>query len=202
MAASSKKPITDVAKPGDTPVHATSRPVIVKRDAFMQDPMMAPAADESQPKSADKPSEAPAIAPTAKKVIKPLEEESELDAESAPKTESEKPEPTNTKSEEAPDTSKDSVSDNAVVDAVLDQVNNPATTAAVDKETQERQALVTKLVQEKKYFVPLAAAQHQRNNKIAIIVLAAFLPLLVGVVLAMDVGVIETGVSLPFDLIK
>lgn len=183
-----KKTISDVAKPGNTPADATSRPVIVNRESFIKDPMVN---DDSDAK--DKTPESEVRASAGKKVIKPLED-TETTKESAPEPDA--------KTENTEEAAAEPVSDNAVVDAVLDQVSDTKQQVAQDKETEQRQVLVDKLVEQKKYFVPLATAQHRRNNKIAVVVVAALLPLLVGIVLAMDAGVIETGVTLPFDLIK
>ena len=85
---------------------------------------------------------------------------------------------------------------------MLDQVAENKQQAVDDAEAKQRQELVDKLVQEKKYFVPLATAQHRRNNKIALIMVGALVPLVVGILLAIDADVIDIGIDLPFDLIK
>lgn len=192
---STKKPIQDVAKPGDTPADATSRPVIVNRNSMIKDPMVT----EPEPATEQPPEEKLAGESTVepKKVIKPLTKD--------------KPETTTgedtgkasaTEAQEATKTDSDDVSDSAVVDAVLDQVAENKQQAVDDAEAKQRQELVDKLVQEKKYFVPLATAQHRRNNKIALIMVGALVPLVVGILLAIDADVIDIGIDLPFDLIK
>lgn len=205
-ASNNKKPIEDIAKPGNTPADATSRPVIIGRGPVMRDPMVN---DENEPSQMEPEAEKPPL-PTTKKVIKPVEsDESPAQTEDNP-DESEpskgKPEsdtkPSDESSADKPAETDDEVSDTAVVDAVLDQVDDKKEQTAEDKAAEERQNLVNKLVAEKKYFLPLAAAQHRRNNRIMLIVLVALLPLIVGVVLAVDAGILDIGISLPFDLIK
>lgn len=208
--ATSKKTISDVDKPGTTPADATSRPVIVGHGPTMKDPMVTA---DTKDTDNDTPSAAKLrVAP--KKVIAPLSPE-EASVEETPqepvseevdpeKSESTKETPAKTEpaKPESPKPADDSASDSAVVDAVLDQANVTKHADIEDNAAVKRQELVNKLVAEKKYFVPLATAQHRRNNKIAIIVLAATLPLIVGGLLAVDAGIIETNVQLPFDLIK
>ncbi len=206
--AASKKTISDVEKPGTTPANATSRPVIVGHGPVMKDPMVTTDKKDTNDQATDTPSAAK-LRVEPKKVIKPLtpEETAEEDATKDPAPESEapakdttgKPEPEKPKPAEP---AEDSSSESAVVDAVLDQANETKQSDIEDKAAAERQELVGKLVADKKYFVPLATAQHRRNNKIALVALVALLPLLVGGVLAVDAGIIETGVQLPFDLIK
>lgn len=200
MAANDKKPINnDVAKPGKTPADATSRPVIVSRGPIMKDPMVSEPAAEIEESSSS------ALSASAKKVIDPPEDQKAKDETTdkpadtpEPKADSAKPE----KSAEDSTSADDSTADSAVVDAVLDQVGSNKEQTEADKEAEARQELVNKLTADKKYFVPLAAAQHRRNNRVAIIVLAALIPLLIGIVLAIDAGVIDVGLQLPFDLIK
>lgn len=192
--AAAKKPVMDVSKPGETPADATSRPII-SGHAVLKDPMVnATDAETEAPidalaESDESPKEvaAPSV---AHKVIKPLEPG--VDAADSDKKE----EP---KDEKKPESE---VSDGAVVDAVLDQVTDKKKQEAVDAEEQKRRELVDKLVEEKKYFVPIGETKARKTSKILLIFIAALLPVLVGLVLAIDADIIKTNITLPFDLIK
>ena len=184
-APANKKPIMDVAKPGDTAATATSRPVIINHGMLVKDPMMQDKGDEAA--SVVSVEETPQKLTQSKKIIAPMatQETTESKQEDSDKAET-----------------ADEQSDEAVVDAVVDQMADKKDKDTIDEEDVKRQELVTKLVADKKYFVPLAVARHDRNNKIGIIVIVMLIPLVVGIVLAIDAGVIGGDVSLPFDLIK
>lgn len=215
-----KKPIMDVAKPGKTAAPATSRPVIINHGAMVKDPMV----NEAEEAATDLPTknETPAVSPAPKKVITPPEEtapaeekaEEEKDTkdtapkEAEPDKKEETPKPAETevpadakKEPESTETS-DQASDDAVVDAVVDQVADKKEQERLAEEEQKRKKLVDKLTAEKKYFVPLAVARHQRNNKIGLVFLVIVVLLIVGAVLAVDAGLVGETITLPFDLIK
>lgn len=208
--ATSKKPIDDVAKPGDTPADATSRPLIVSSGAMMKDPMVT---DDSKAKT-DEPS---SLQTSPKKVVEPLAEadsdpvDAEVKPDNADATKEDTPKPEKADEKAKSDakaeakstepTDSEQADDTAVVDAVVDQVADNKQVSEEDKAAEERQKVVDQLTEQKKYFVPLAAAQHRRNNKIAVIVICALVPLIVGVILAIDAGVIDLGFDLPFDII-
>lgn len=197
MAASAnKKPIMDVAKPGKTAATATSRPVIINHGAMVKDPMMHDDTETTTEYAPEKPQ------PVTKKIITPIIEEPQTEQteeataapEEAPKQEDEKT--TETQSPE------ESASDEAVVDAVVDQVTDKKAQEKLAEEEKTQRELVNKLVTDKKYFVPLAVARHSRNNKIGIIFIAMLIPFAVGLLLAVDAGLIGENISLPFDLVK
>lgn len=192
---SSKKPVMDVSKPGKTPADATTRPIITGH-AVLKDPMINATDPESEVptdtllEGEDVPDEAAAPS-TTHKVIKPIEPE--------PKDTDNKEEPEPEKKSDAPEPQ---ITEGAVVDAVIDQVTDKKKQEVVDAEELERRELVDKLVEEKKYFVAISETKARRTSKFLLIFVAALLPLLVGLVLAIDAGVIETNITLPFDLIK
>ena len=70
-APANKKPIMDVAKPGDTAATATSRPVIINHGMLVKDPMMQDKGDEaaSELVSAE---ETPQKLTQSKKIIAPI----------------------------------------------------------------------------------------------------------------------------------
>lgn len=196
MAAGKKQPIDDVAKPGKTPADATARPIITGH-AMMQDPMVTKDAEEpvatesTEPTEKDKELAAPSA---AHKVIQPLAAQEEAPKEAA-KSEEDKP-------AEEEKTDEPSVSDDAVVDAVLEQVGDKKQETKQSEEDRKRQELVDKLVEEKKYFVPIAHEAAKRNSKLALIILGALLPLIIGLGLAADAGLVDLGFKMPFDFIK
>jgi hypothetical protein len=195
MAAAGKKPVMDVSKPGTTPADATTRPII-SGHAVMKDPMVNPESDKEDATDAlagDTPKEA--LAPSAShKVIQPMSA-----SETKPEKDAETPAAPSTVEKDTPDTE---ITEDAVVDAVLDQVNDKKKEDAVSAEEEKRQELVDKLVEEKKYFLPINQAKARRKSKFILIVVAALLPVVVGLGLAADAGAINLGFKVPFDFIK
>lgn len=176
-----KKPVMDVAKPGETPAEATSRPIIVSKKPAVKDPMV----NEKEEKAPE--ADAPSLSPSvSKKKIEPLSSASKPTEEPAEKKPEEKPDTTIA----TPDT-----------DELIGEEKQEAVESKVDEEATKRQELVDKLIAEKKYFVPIGAAQHKRNSVTAVI-LFLVLVAIVGVYLAIDANLIKTDISLPFDLIK
>lgn len=184
------KTLTDVEKPGTTPAHATSRPIIISKAPAVKDPMVS----NDEPVVAE-PVRLPPSA--AKKTIAPLSAEDkrpELPPANPAPTEkaSEKPEETEPKEEALP------------VETPTDQSPEEiaaAEQAVLSKEEQEQAELVNKLVEQKKYFVPIGAVQKRRTARNTAL-LALVLLVFVGAALALDAGIIKTDFTLPFDLIK
>lgn len=212
-ASNSKKTVMDVSKPGKTAATATSRPVIITHGAIVKDPMVnEEAATDTPAQETQTP-----LPSTTKKVITPLSDQKNSDdsgPEDAPSTEAPTSESEKTETSEKPAAQADvsekepaepeaqEENEEAVVDAVVEQVTDKKAEEQATAEEDKRRELVTKLITEKKYFVPLAVARHNRNNKLGILLIAVAIPLLVGVVLAIDAGFIGQGIELPFDLIK
>lgn len=214
MAAEKKKPVMDVSKPGKSPADATTRPIITGH-SIMKDPMVT---EETKPVEGVTPEEPEAekiaIPVSSHRVIQPIRSTDELpaekpvapdDAQAEESAEEPEPEPKNADeppAEEPAKKAEPSVSDDAVVDAVLDQVGDKKEETKESEEERKRQELVDKLVEEKKYFVPIAQERSRRNNRLAVIILGALLPVIVGLGLAADAGVINLGFKVPFDFIK
>jgi hypothetical protein len=204
MAASDKKPVMDVSKPGKSPADATARPIITGH-AMMKDPMVTeeavakPEETEVTPdmETADKEAVAPSA---AHKVIQPLAAVPETpEPTDKPETEeADKPaEPEEPKEEQQP-----SVAEDAVVDAVLEQVGDKKQENKLSEEEAKRQEMIDKLVDEKKYFLPIHHERSKKNGKLALVIFAALLPVIVGLGLAADAGAIDLGFKVPFDFIK
>lgn len=199
MATAKKLPIDDVAKPGKTPADATARPIITTH-AIMKDPMVTEdptSVEEANNASEETTPEKQLPLPSAKKVIQPISDPGEPDAKV--KNDSETPAKTETS---APEPSVDDVTDSAVVDAVVDQVADKKKEDKLNEEEQQRQELIDKLVDEKKYFLPITSHTARRNGRVSLLLLGALLPVIVGLGLAADAGLINLGFKVPFDFIK
>lgn len=209
--AEKKKPVMDVSKPGKSPADATTRPIITGH-SFMKDPMVTEEAKpiEGVTDSPEPTEEKIAIPVTNHKVIQPLDTSEEVTTEKseesteapAPEATEEPEKPQEPSKEETPKKEEPATSDDAVVDAVLDQVGDKKEETKENEEERKRQELVDKLVEEKKYFVPIAQERSRRNNRLALIILGALLPIIVGLGLAADAGAINLGFKVPFDFIK
>ena len=214
MAASNnKKTVMDVSKPGKTAAPATSRPVIITHGAIVKDPMVN---DETATDTPAQETQAPT--PSApKKVIAPLSAAESTDGKPASESDAtaaaeevvadqttKKTPEAETKSAEKDEPEPEDKTENeeAVVDAVVEQVADKKAAEQASVEEAKRQELVTKLVAEKKYFVPLAVARRERNGKLGILFVALLIPLLIGLVLAVDAELIGQGIELPIDFIK
>lgn len=189
MATPEKKQIDDISQPGTTPAEATSRPIIVSHGPALKDPMVTreAIADESKPVS-----EEITTQPAVKKVIKPIESGKKQDIEE----QAQKP------AVEKDEVQHPDVTEEAVVDAVVEQVSDKTKQEAQSKEELEREELVNKLVTEKKYFVPIGQVHKRRNHRIVLAILLIIVLSGVGAVLAVDAGLLVTDVELPFNLIK
>jgi hypothetical protein len=207
MAATPKKPVMDVSKPGKTPADATTRPIISGHE-IMKDPMVNEEPDKMEGvtvdvKTSDDPKEEIAVPTTSHKVIQPIsrseenqEETKEESAETLTEEADADPKPSEDEKQET------AVTEDAVVDAVLDQVGDKKEETKESEEDRKRQEQVDKLVEEKKYFVPIAQERKRRNNRLVLLVLGALLPVVVGLGLAADAGAINLGFKVPFDFIK
>ncbi len=180
----------DVSKPGGTRADATARPIITGHE-IMKDPMVTDnSADEATlEESSNAPTESKELtAPSVThKVIAPLAKDTD-DTPSEEKV-------------EEPKKIEDTSPGDAVVDAVLEQVDDKKVEKWRVEEEQRRQEAVEKLVEEKKYFLPIDQVRSRRNNKLVLVIIAVFLPIIVGLGLAIDAGVIKPGFSVPFDFI-
>jgi hypothetical protein len=174
----SKKAGIDVANPGDSPAEATSRPVIINKGPALRDPMV------TKEESTVTPSTPPPS--VSKKKIEPIQH-----------TEPTKSEPV------VEDTDTSIVVNEADVleqESKNDPGNHPEDKLA--EEDKKRQELADKLIAERKYFVPIGAVHQRQTNMRVTAFLLICLVLLVAAVGAIDAEIVETNITLPFDLIK
>lgn len=147
MPEANKKPIKDVLKADDVPTLATSRPIITSQEE-VKDPMVTTGVSDVSSEESIRP-------PSSKKVISPAikSEDQQDDSEVEPKPD---------------DQGKPVNEETATVDAILGSKAEKELKSKEDKEAQERQELVDKLVVEKKYFLPINQVRKRRNSKIVI----------------------------------
>lgn len=224
MAASdkNKKQVMDVSKPGKTAAEASSRPVIVGHKPLVQDPMVT--AEESKEETTDAIPETNSPA-ASKKIIAPLSDaDKEIDEPNDPDAVSDEPaaaddgnealeqdeaaeEPAADEAETTEDAEAETPppetesTDSVVVDAVIDQVGDKKQDELEAEEERKRQESISKLVAEKKYFVPIGKA-HRKSGRASLIITLFLLAVLIGVLVAIDAELLDAGFSLPFDLIK
>lgn len=186
------KVVTDVEKPGSTPAGATSRPLIISKSPAVKDPMVS-----EDPETLPEPDRMPPSA--VKKTIAPLSApEKEAEKQLVKPTEDRAPRSAEPESKEVP--KEAALSPEMPTDQSAEEIA-AAQQAVLSKEEQDQAELVTKLVEQKKYFVPVGAVQKRRTARNTAL-LALVLLTLVGAALAIDAEVIKTDITLPFDLIK
>lgn len=221
MAANPKK-VFDVAKPGDSPPDVSSRPVVVGNKLEVEDPMMAkniPVSDDTS----DVPS-TPEIKTTSQKLGSDEKPAQEMAANSATLSSSfnrvqvsplseqkakddndgERPDQTTEQNEEtSSEVDIPESSDAATVDAVAEQAGSKKEKDKQNEADKVNNEAIKKLVESKKYFIPIGSAKRTRNfNRLIIIILLVLLVAVVGLYLAIDAGLIKTNRTIPFDLIK
>jgi hypothetical protein len=194
---SEKKRIMDVSKPGKTAATATTRPIIVGHGPIMKDPMM------QQPKVAavneeGEPIKKPAPAqPPNKLVLKPMVAGASADEKSSTAKASDA---TTDESGADGETPADS-QDEAVVDAVVSQAVKDKRGEQQAKEDTERAIARQKLIDEKKYFLPIGQTA-RRRNRWAWFILLFLIVAAATVYMLLDANVIKNNVALPFEFFK
>jgi hypothetical protein len=164
----------DVSKPENVKPDATSRPIIVgHKPMIQQDPMVSPAENQDTPPEVAENTEKKATS-HSEKVVQPPSVSADAAEVADPK-----PEEPEAKSPEESDNSDDAapVSDEAaIVDAVAEQAKaNKKNSGEPTEEDKKKQAEITKLIEEKKYFVPLKVASHKRNSRLSMVFLVLLL---------------------------
>lgn len=196
------KPIIDVAHPGKTAPPLTSKPVIVTNRAILKDPMMV---DESNKEPVDTPAteepkteSKPKLDVKAGKVpISHMAKEDEATDEAKPTSDApaadQSPSPQPPASDEAAKHEDKASSDDDVSDVPDDgaQINE----AQIDAEAAaqaKRDEQVQKLIDSKKYYVPVNAVEKRRTKRvIALGVVLAIILALAWVDIALDAGLIQ-----------
>lgn len=179
------KKVFDVAKPGQTPADATSRPIIVgHKKTIQEDPMMV--------KSKEEQAATTMVAPSGNKtnridrVVESRTAKDESSEEVAPE------EPQKETTDEAPDSDnkdaapKEDVGVNpALVDNIIQNVSSKKEQSIADEQREKRAKQVQELVASKKYFVKTKLPKGKRHLRyllllLLVAVLAAAWYMLVG----------------------
>lgn len=163
---SEDKKVMDVHKPGESAADASSRPVIVKHGSPLKDPMVKDDDKNETKAEADSATEAPAaIKTTAKKIIAPLPgnspKDKSVDANGESKDTAKPSEPEKEEEPAAPAAS--ATSDSAAVDALAEQAGSKKQANKESEEELEKQQAVQKLIEEKKFFVPISNIHKKKN---------------------------------------
>ncbi len=181
-----KEPVFDISKPNNTAPSATSRPVITTHNPILKDPMMK---DSSEPNRTDDPKP---LTVSREKVIAPITEQTVTsEAEDAKST-------TASEDEAAEATKKESEA--AVVDAVAEQAGKKKKNEST-KEDMARKAELEKMIEDKKYFVPIGQVNRRRNKRWFWATFILLLLSAVAVYAAVDANILDLGIKLPYELI-
>lgn len=210
--------VFDVSRPGKSMPSSNSRPVIVTHKPNVSDPMVSPQNQGSDAKNTETPSAAEGtemvMAAPKKSRIEPLHAdvvaEDEMPEEvpqedTANSSSSDEPAEDKEASSREKDTSKETSGD------VTDEISDMAAEATSKKEAlseaakKEAEAIKTQqevesLVNNKQYFVPINSVQKRRSMKLVVILLV-LLVVVLGVLAALDAGLLDIGVTAPTDFI-
>lgn len=203
MASINDDKVMDVSKPGKGKIVPTSRPVVTQADNAKK-----PAETTDAPK--DEPKEALASAPSVShKVIQPLTDMEKPDEKEA--IETEKPEEETATAEElkaedkAESTPAESTTDGSAEAAGVDELAKAAEAKKLaSKEAEEqakRDAELQKLIDSKKYAVPISGGSKGGGKVAAVFVAVIILMAVIGYILV-DMGVVGSNIKLPFEFFK
>jgi hypothetical protein len=144
----------------------------------------------------EKPIDEPAETATNPEASEPEEtqEEKPTDTESKPETPAENSEEKLTAQNDEGPASNDA----AVMDALANEATKKKEGQLTEEEKQKAEA-ISKLIAEKTYYVRTGQAHHKRNATLFIL-LGVVVLVLIGGVLAIDAGLIDLNITLPFDL--
>lgn len=191
MAKNNKQVPSDIAKPGKSAPSATSRPLIVGRGLALKDPMVSPSSEDAAPNDTAQP-----VQVTVRKVITPPSEKSAKKFETD-NVENQSDAPAIEKTDSAPVEQ----SSKAVVDALANQTAKHHQSQPSEEDIA-RMAELEKLIEDKKYFVPIGEVTRRRHAQQLLVAIIIFLILFaIGGYLALDANLIETDIILPFDFI-
>lgn len=206
--ADSKK-VMDVSTKSSAPSE-TSRPVIVTKRQIVQDPMMKPATTDSSEASGD-PEKKPQKMASTGKTLQPLgvladdknAESDDVPKDQAVEAEVDQEEPTtddaktkNTASED--DETKKAKEEAAIVDAVANQAGGKKKTEDEIKTDSAKQEAIAKLIEDKKYFLPIGEITKRKQHRQLVVVAAFIIVAVVGGYVALDMELVESPVELPF----
>ncbi len=187
------KRIFDVAKPGKTAASAQSRPVIVGHRTLLQDPMVKPSNSEDAKEEAPKTDEPTATSSPSGHTITPPQEQSSSPTPAA------KPE----ENQQNPNTEEETKPPEQ--DRETSVYNGPAALKEQTRLQQQaelaKQENLHKLVDDKRYYVPIG--EQKRSRTIRHLLLALIGILLLAIILAdllVDTGIIKTSVKPPVQI--
>lgn len=190
--------VSDVTKPGQNPPSATSRPVITVHKGIMKDPMVS--GKDDKPVAADK-----KITKTSERVLAPLNTETATaktpkNPEPVSPAETEQPVATDTEVAAVPAT--DNPPSLAGGIAKAEKGIELKTDTGPSKEDIERREHIDELINSGEYFLPIGQITSRRNTKRFLAVFMILLIIgLIGAYLAVDAGLIQTDVKLPFEIL-
>lgn len=195
------KQVFDIAKPGKSAAAATSRPVIVNHGPMMRDPMVS---DKEEKSTEEK--TAP-TAPTHRVITPPSATKADpVSAEPAPESKPSEPEATPEESAPAPEKPEEktetSAPNQAAVNALAEQANRRKKSDPTAEELA-RTTEIEKLIETKKYAVPIGEVRRRRNTRRLFVSLIALAVIAVsGLYLAVDAGLLDAPIDLPYEFLK
>jgi hypothetical protein len=173
--------VFDVAKPGETPVDQTSRPIIVNHSRMIQqDPMVV---DTNATTPAENPEKSRPITRKAELKIQPVGEESDTKLETTVVSKAEVPaqeeisrldrsaDTSEPSKEETADSDEASDSDAAAVDMLAGEASTKLEKQKQNEEELKKAQEIQKLVVSKQYFVHTKTPPGKRNSYILILLL-------------------------------
>lgn len=190
--------IDDVAKPDKVTPDASSRPLIVGHKPILKDPMVTQDAEE---KPVETTNEKPV---TRNKTVAPLTPETTAETPPTEPTADTPPASEAASAEATPaptDSAQASSDDAAVMDALAEQAGADKKDKAASEAELKAQEEIAKHIAEKTYNVPISATDVEKRTQ-ATAWLLLLLVVIFGAVLAVDAGLVDIDITLPFDLIK
>jgi hypothetical protein len=216
MMSTEKKRIMDVARPGKTAASATARPIIVGHGPIIKDPMVQPSVDSEEAAATPKKDYVNETV-ASKLVVQPPKANADIQkADDDKSSASAEPENANnvakdqaaTETDPGPDeqpqaeaSAIEAHEEEAIVDAVASQAVKDKKGEQQAKEETERLAAQQKLIDDKKYFLPISRATRRRNAR-AWIALLILLLMTGAVYVLLDAKIIQNNLPLPFELFK
>jgi hypothetical protein len=203
--ATTKKQIMDVTHPGKSAANATSKPVIVGHGSMVQDPMVAPSeqskvAEQTIDSVSDVGHEGVKVAPPSSSDVASANQGESVPGEgkTAETKDAQSQEPsestTNQDTENKPD---DMVAgDQGVVSAVADGAIKHKSKKDTDTDIGNR-TRIEKLIKDKTYAVPIGQVRRRQHRIVGILFLTVMV-LIVFFYAAIDAGIIEAPINLPY----
>ncbi len=193
--------VFDVAKPGEAAPPATGRPIITQHPGGMtQDPMVKQKetavikdADVEIAKLQEDESNDSVI--TEKKVIAPISDDMKNNA-SSDDTSTEVPEEENGDQTKTEDEPLNDGGDAGAVDALAQEVSSKKEASKAEAQAKKQREEIQKIIDSKKYVVPIGEEAHRKSGRRALMFLVVFLVI---VVLAVNFGVDAELIDVGFE---